>query len=79
MAGKLLGVHIGTIVNNIDPLSQGRAQVRIPAVASALSAWAPVCRPFGASGGGAPTIGGKVVVAFENGDPDSPIILGSIP
>jgi uncharacterized protein involved in type VI secretion and phage assembly len=78
MAGKMVGVHVGTIVNNIDPLSQGRAQVRIPAVTSQVSSWAPVCRPFGASGA-APTIGGKVVVAFENGDPDSPIILGSIP
>ncbi len=78
MAGKLVGVHVGTIINNIDPMSQGRAMVRIPAIAGAASTWAPVCRPFGASAGGS-TIGAKVVVAFENGDPDYPIILGSIP
>ena len=78
MAGKVVGVHIGMIVNNMDPMSQGRAQIRIPDIAAASSVWAPVCRPFGATGG-APMIGGRVVVAFENGDPDMPIILGSLP
>jgi uncharacterized protein involved in type VI secretion and phage assembly len=77
MAGKVVGVHVGTIVNNIDPMSQGRAQVRIPAIAGASSTWAPVCQPFGTAAG-TPRIGGKVVVAFENGEADSPIILGSI-
>jgi Type VI secretion system/phage-baseplate injector OB domain len=78
MAGKMVGVHMGTIVNNIDPLSKGRAMVTIPAIAGATPTWAPVCRPFGAAAS-APTIGGKAVVAFENGDPDKPVILGSIP
>jgi type VI secretion system secreted protein VgrG len=78
MAGTMVGVHVGTIVNNIDPLGQGRAMVRIPAIAGATAMWAPVCRPF-AGTAGTPPIGGKAVVAFENGDPDRPIILGTIP
>lgn len=78
MAGTIAGVHIGTIVNNVDPTGKGRAMVRIPAIAGAASMWAPVCRPFAATAG-APAIGGRAVVAFEGGDPDRPIILGMIP
>ena len=78
MAGKMVGVYLGTIVNTIDPTGQNRAQVRIPNVGMVTSLWAPVCQPFGTVAG-IPRIASQAVVAFEGGDPDRPIILGCIP
>jgi uncharacterized protein involved in type VI secretion and phage assembly len=78
MAGKINGALIGTVVNAIDPQGAGRAQVRLPQVAGAPMAWAPVCQAFGGGSAGTPQIGASVVVVFENGDPDHPIILGTL-
>ena len=78
MAGKIQGAQIGTVVNAIDPLGAGRAQVRLPQVAGAGNSWAQVCQAFGGGAAGAPQIGDSVVVVFENGDPDRPIILGTV-
>jgi len=75
---KIYGAQIGIVLNALDPMGKGRAQVRLPNLGTADSSWAPVCRPFGAVAGGGPQIGANVVVVFENGDPDSPIILGRI-
>lgn len=77
-SGKMMGVYMGTVVNNVDPTGKGRAMVRISAIVGGQSAWAQVCRPFGATGGAVPT-GGNVVVAFEGGDLERPIVLGAIP
>ena len=78
MAGKINGAQIGTIVNAIDPQGAGRAQVRLPQLPGAGSTWARVCQPFGAGSSGGPQIGDNVVVVFEGGDPDRPIILGTV-
>jgi uncharacterized protein involved in type VI secretion and phage assembly len=78
MAGKVLGAQIGVVVNAFDPQGKGRAQVRVASVSGDVSSWAPVCRPFGGGTPAAPQIGASVVVVFENGDPDYPIILGRI-
>jgi uncharacterized protein involved in type VI secretion and phage assembly len=78
MAGKILGAQIGVVINAFDPQGRGRAQVRIPSVSGDVGSWAPVCRPFGGGPAGAPQIGASVVVVFENGDPDYPIILGTV-
>ena len=78
MAGKIQGALIGTVVNALDPLGAGRAQLRLPQLAGAASTWARVCQPFGAGSSGGPPIGDNVVVVFEGGDPDRPIILGTV-
>jgi uncharacterized protein involved in type VI secretion and phage assembly len=79
VANKLFfGAQIGIVANSMDPSGKGRVQVRVPAVAGDSGSWAVVCRPFGAVAAGGPQIGASVVVLFEGGDPDYPIVLGRI-
>jgi uncharacterized protein involved in type VI secretion and phage assembly len=70
------GVVRGFITDTADPGGQGRVQVQLPALAGSGGAWASVCRPLGAAGGASGGVGGEVWVAFENGDPDRPVVLG---
>jgi len=75
------GIVRGVISGGADPTQGGRIFVRLPALGSG-GAWAPVCRAFGgaAASPGTPanlgTVGGAVWVAFENGDPNRPVVLG---
>lgn len=69
------GVCLGVVVGSADPLGKGRVMVQVPGVGAA--GWAPVCQPFGTRGGTIAT-GGTVVVAFEHGDPQRPIVLGRL-
>jgi len=68
---NLGGVYVAIVLGGGDPTQQGRLQVSVPSVGIGPQ-WAPVCN------GGAGRVGGKAVVAFEGGDPRSPIILGFI-
>ncbi len=74
---KISGVYTGVVVNSADPTRRGRVQVRIPMVGPADSSWAPVCLPPGGAAGIIP-VGSTVVVAFEGGDADRPIVLGRL-
>ena len=75
MGGRMVGVYVGVVADNTDPMNSGRAKVQVPA-AGITATWAPVCT----SGAGRPLIpvGSRVVVAFEGGDPSRPIVLGKI-
>ncbi|HEY4084753.1 MAG TPA: phage baseplate assembly protein V [Bryobacteraceae bacterium] len=80
---KFFGKYRGTVVNNIDPMQQGRLMVECPDVLSlAPSSWAEPCVPLaGPTGVGmgvylVPPIGAGVWVEFEKGDPDHPIWVG---
>ena len=44
---KFFGKYRGTVINNIDPLQQGRLMVEVPDVLSlAPSSWAVPCVPL---------------------------------
>jgi hypothetical protein len=74
------GKYRGTVANNVDPLMQGRLQVKVPAVlGDGRMSWAMPCAPFAGSSVGLFTIpptGANVWVEFEGGDADSPIWTG---
>lgn len=77
---RYYGKYRGTVASNIDPMQQGRVQVKVPAVLGEGSlSWAMPCVPFAGSGVGffaIPPVDANVWVEFEAGDPDYPIWTG---
>jgi uncharacterized protein involved in type VI secretion and phage assembly len=77
---KFYGKYRGVVVNNLDPMQQGRLQALVPDVSGiALTSWAMPCVPVGGIQSGMfmlPPIGSGVWVEFEQGDPDFPIWTG---
>ncbi|TMQ08634.1 MAG: hypothetical protein E6J90_39960 [Deltaproteobacteria bacterium] len=77
---RLLGLHIGHVVDRADPLKLGRVRVRIPGLIQDASAWA---FPLGTLGGGSdrqgffavPEDGAEVGVLFQEGDVERPYYL----
>ena len=74
------GKYRGQVLNNIDPMQQGRVQVSCPAVlGDGQLSWAMPCTPYAGNQVGLfmiPPVGANVWVEFEGGDPDYPIIGG---
>jgi len=76
-----LGVTVAQVVDVNDPESIGRIKVKFPRIRGEVEAWALVSLPLGGNRTGLwalPEIGDEVIVAFEEGDPDRPIVLGSL-
>ncbi len=74
------GKYRGTVIDNIDPLNQGRLQVAAPQVLGAVvTSWAMPCVPYAGQNVGfcmVPPIDAAVWVEFEGGDLDYPIWTG---
>jgi uncharacterized protein involved in type VI secretion and phage assembly len=80
---KFYGKYRGTVINNVDPMQQGRLFVQVPDVLGLVpSSWAVPCVPLAGPTGPpmgvymVPPIGAGVWVEFEQGDPDFPIWTG---
>jgi uncharacterized protein involved in type VI secretion and phage assembly len=77
---RYFGKYRGTVINNIDPMQQGRIMAIVPDVSSVSpSSWAMPCVPVGGIQMGiyaVPPIGAGVWIEFEHGDPDRPIWTG---
>lgn len=78
--GNHYGKYRARVLNNVDPLQQGRIQVDVPDVAGPLpSSWAMPCVPLAGLQTGTwapPPIGAGVWVEFEQGELDRPIWVG---
>ncbi len=80
MTDRFLGKYRGVVLNNIDPMQQGRLQVQVPDVSGlAPASWANPCVPIAGLQNGMmalPIIGSGVWVEFEQGNSDYPIWVG---
>lgn len=79
---QINGVVSGTVVDIVDPLCVGRVRVQVDAVDSLFPLpWARVAVGMAGVFSGSyfvPNLGDEVLVAFENGDVDSPYVLGCL-
>ena len=77
---KFFGKYRGTVINNIDPMQQGRIMAQVPAVSQLLpTTWCLPAYPIAGTGSGVsfvPQLRSAVWVEFEGGDPDYPIWTG---
>lgn len=76
---RFFGKYRGEVVDNADPVSRGRVQVRCPAVMGDKPIWALPCVPYAGDQLGLfalPPVGTSVWVEFEAGDLSLPIWAG---
>lgn len=76
------GPTTGTVVDNVDPEQMGRIKIRMRWLDDGESTrWVRMMMPYTGNDRGVmflPEIDDEVVVAFELGDPERPIALGSL-
>jgi hypothetical protein len=73
------GKYRGKVLNNFDPLFQGRIMAEVPAIPGSLLNYALPCTPYAGFGVGfyaIPPIGANVWIEFEGGDPNFPVWVG---
>ncbi len=81
-ATRRYGLTIGLVTNNADPDGFGRVKLKFPMLDDSLeSDWARLATPMAGNDRGfmfLPEVNDEVVVAFEDGDPSRPFILGAL-
>ncbi|HEY0044659.1 MAG TPA: phage baseplate assembly protein V [Allosphingosinicella sp.] len=73
------GKYRGKVIDNVDPLFQGRIIAEVPAVSGSILNWALPCTPYAGFGVGfyaIPPVGANVWIEFEGGDPNYPVWVG---
>jgi uncharacterized protein involved in type VI secretion and phage assembly len=74
-------IVVGVVTNNRDPEETGRVRLSLPSLSDVETFWAPVAVLAGGKERGVsmlPMPGEQVLVAFENGDPSHPYVIGSL-
>jgi uncharacterized protein involved in type VI secretion and phage assembly len=83
-ANPLYGIFTTLVTGNVDPEGQGRIKVMLPVVIDGnrgYEVWARLATLTGRHNRGSlfiPDINDEVLVAFEGGDPNAPIIIGGL-
>jgi hypothetical protein len=79
-ADRFYGKYRGLVLNNQDPLNQGRLQATVPEVLGEVpTGWASPCSPYAGTQAGffaIPPLGAGVWVEFEAGDVSRPVWTG---
>jgi uncharacterized protein involved in type VI secretion and phage assembly len=79
---RIYGVVIGLVTNNKDPEKLGRVKVKFPWLSDFdESGWARIAAPMAGKQRGLfflPEVDDEVLVAFEQGDPCFPYVLGAM-
>lgn len=81
---RLFGVYTGIVADVRDPDGQGRVKITLPwseGASAAYEIWARLAMPMAGNQRGlwlVPDVGDEVVVAFQGGDPRSPVVIGSL-
>ena len=81
---RLFGVYTGIVTNVQDPQGLGRVRITLPwseGASAAYEIWARLAVPMAGHQRGlwlVPDVGDEVVVAFQGGDPSSPVVIGSL-
>lgn len=83
IANKVWGVTTGIVLENWDEKNQGKVKVEmnLGEQGKNVSGWIPVMTPYGGKNFGMyalPEVGSFVVIAFEMGDRNRPIVIGSL-
>lgn len=81
-SGRIYGLVVGIVTNNQDPDNLGRVKVRFPWLSDTEeSQWARVAAPMAGNQRGVyflPEVDDEVLLAFEQGDPRFPYVLGAL-
>ncbi len=75
------GIVIGRVFDNNDPDNMGRLKVQYVWQEQSQTFWARLMMPHAGASRGVffvPEIGDEVVIAFEDGDPERPVVLGCL-
>lgn len=79
---KIPNVVIALVTDNKDPLEKGRVKLRFPWLDDSLTSdWARVAAPMAGPNRGfffLPEIDDEVLVAFEHGDVNFPVVIGGL-
>jgi hypothetical protein len=77
---RYFGKYRGLVIENLDPLQQGRIMAQVPDVLGETpSSWCMPCVPVAGIQAGVfvvPPMGSQVWIEFEQGNPDYPVWVG---
>ena len=72
------GVLMAKVTNNRDPDNLGRVRVALVTVPDVELSWARVAQRTNGNPPTPPQVDDKVLVAFEDGDPERPMVVGTV-